>query len=1325
MIKRASTILLTLFLLLSSAQVWAAIICGQTVGGSNFQIKPGTSGNSLEDIQTFGNDVFSANTADYSLSSGLLTIHGDLNKDVLTHTISGLPTSGNNEYTITFNYKSNGSTEFRFKWKEGTNDKYGNSIQAQQGPYSFTAKSTNGMLSYTLEEYGNQKADIEITSITITGCIEQQIVSDNGDDLCAGEDNKFTALGVDGNITWTLDGQPIKGAKIVGNTITFAPTEGGTLKAVAGSTSLTYKFTTRFCCAVNADRADVSIETFTFKNSGDKMEQIDNGIRSNISTGYNMAPSLGGIGEDKYAIIKSTDGTWSNWYNANGATIVYGHTKENSDIDNATLSKFNQANGKNSSYDGFIAVNCNVNTYSKNKDKSTIFEYRTTGICKNTYHDFSAFISNVDAKVGEADINVKFLVTDGAGNKLLDRSTGDVKCGDQSWKEYGGSFETKDNEAIVLTLYNNNDKATPNADGNIVGNDVGVDDIRFSRCVPRINVHFNTELTAFTSDECNNTNKDKTINLYIGHHDYNVAEILDGAYFIVLQNKGTGWERISGMSSGPIAFDKTNAQNMVTATITPNQGKTEYKAIVASSKADVEKVESGNTTNLSTTCAVYNITKPNEIAVLDPACIEPCIDSNKPKMNSYFECPTEAKEIDLTTLIKEINTVDGKSVDLTKISDAGELCWYKQDPEDETKFYEITNTKVPFPSQGKERYSVSFKQKDDATQTYCISDTTQFTVGIKETIEFDVNTTSIMGCIGDLSSDESRTFKIKNLVPTSLTNNDVNYIWSLLNTETNKYETIATATTDSYIVEPGNGKIKVSITPKNSSVQVCPSTETELSYSIADNPKFELDGVSVPCFDKLKDDGIVVSLKELSGSTMLKIKRKATDENNKVSTTVFTSFEEAGSFKVINYNEEAEFAFKDTYFDAQYFSADFDATKIASVQYDIVLGIETTDCKDEISTETFDISSTNNFSLRPSDNVKDINDDKNIAEYHICEGEQVIVTSTYNEQDGGLKPGEIYEWYVKKGNGEFILDTTDPSLKDSQSYTIPEIDETTTIKVVLVADPNFTDAETCGGEAIITIIVDKKPEVTAENIELCADDKSKKMKVTAKGTYSYEWTPNTGLSNAAIQNPGIISLTTSTDYSLKVTSGTCTITIPEIKVTVIPLPEIGNITIDTDEEGKNVLNVEINGTDTYKYSLDDITYSESTPTNLPIGWNKLYVSDSKGCKSSKLFEVEPTPIYPEKYFTPNGDGVNETWDIENINMYPAYIVEIFDRYSKRLFIQRVGSFNTGGNNTVDGDEFTGWDGMYNGHAMPSDDYWYLITVEEIRKQYTGHFTLKR
>ena len=134
---------------------------------------------------------------------------------------------------------------------------------------------------------------------------------------------------------------------------------------------------------------------------------------------------------------------------------------------------------------------------------------------------------------------------------------------------------------------------------------------------------------------------------------------------------------------------------------------------------------------------------------------------------------------------------------------------------------------------------------------------------------------------------------------------------------------------------------------------------------------------------------------------------------------------------------------------------------------------------------------------------------------------------------------------------------------------------------------------------------------------------------------------------------------------------------------------------------------------------------EEIINKVSIGWNLLYLKDGYGCKDTLAFKIDPIEIIPDKYFTPNGDNNHEEWTVKNLNTYDSYIVEIFDRYGKRLFVQRVGSFSSTGKSDVTGDEFKGWDGIYNGHPMPSDDYWYLITVEEIRKQYTGHFTLKR
>ncbi|MBO5799881.1 MAG: T9SS type B sorting domain-containing protein, partial [Paludibacteraceae bacterium] len=61
--------------------------------------------------------------------------------------------------------------------------------------------------------------------------------------------------------------------------------------------------------------------------------------------------------------------------------------------------------------------------------------------------------------------------------------------------------------------------------------------------------------------------------------------------------------------------------------------------------------------------------------------------------------------------------------------------------------------------------------------------------------------------------------------------------------------------------------------------------------------------------------------------------------------------------------------------------------------------------------------------------------------------------------------------------------------------------------------------------------------------------------------------------------------------------------------------------------------------------------------------------------------------------------------------YPDAKIVIYDRFGKKL-IEYKGSD-------------PGWDGVYNGQLMPTTDYWYEITVHEIDKVYTGHFTLLR
>lgn len=91
-----------------------------------------------------------------------------------------------------------------------------------------------------------------------------------------------------------------------------------------------------------------------------------------------------------------------------------------------------------------------------------------------------------------------------------------------------------------------------------------------------------------------------------------------------------------------------------------------------------------------------------------------------------------------------------------------------------------------------------------------------------------------------------------------------------------------------------------------------------------------------------------------------------------------------------------------------------------------------------------------------------------------------------------------------------------------------------------------------------------------------------------------------------------------------------------------------------------------------------------------------------------------TPTYhiivPD-FFTPDGDGTNDIWEISNLDKFEVFTVQIFDRFGKQLY-----QYN---------DPTMSWDGTYNGNEMPSTDYWYIINIEEIDRQYVGHFTLLR
>ncbi|WP_302476785.1 choice-of-anchor L domain-containing protein [Winogradskyella undariae] len=157
-----------------------------------------------------------------------------------------------------------------------------------------------------------------------------------------------------------------------------------------------------------------------------------------------------------------------------------------------------------------------------------------------------------------------------------------------------------------------------------------------------------------------------------------------------------------------------------------------------------------------------------------------------------------------------------------------------------------------------------------------------------------------------------------------------------------------------------------------------------------------------------------------------------------------------------------------------------------------------------------------------------------------------------------------------------------------------------------------------------------------------------------------------------------------------------------------------SITIDLLTQAfadNHVLKATAVGIGVYEFSLDGGPWQDSGIfSNVSSGDHEITARDRNGCglRSSSKFVLD----YP-LYFTPNGDGNHETWNIEGVGSNAK--IYIFDRYGKLL--QQL---------SPDGD---GWDGTYNGKAMATDGYWFTVEYDEPstgeRKEFKAHFTLKR
>ena len=166
-------------------------------------------------------------------------------------------------------------------------------------------------------------------------------------------------------------------------------------------------------------------------------------------------------------------------------------------------------------------------------------------------------------------------------------------------------------------------------------------------------------------------------------------------------------------------------------------------------------------------------------------------------------------------------------------------------------------------------------------------------------------------------------------------------------------------------------------------------------------------------------------------------------------------------------------------------------------------------------------------------------------------------------------------------------------------------------------------------------------------------------------------------------------------------------------VTVLSEPEFEAEVITAPFSENPTIQVTTISSGDFEYQLDDEPWQdESIFNNVSNGEHIVTVRNKNGCmeRSQTLVVIS----YP-KFFTPNNDGSNDTWNINSIADQVNAKIYIFNRYGKLL--KQI---------SPDGE---GWSGIFNGELMPVNDYWfaleYIDTNTGKRKMFKAHFTLKR
>ena len=289
--------------------------------------------------------------------------------------------------------------------------------------------------------------------------------------------------------------------------------------------------------------------------------------------------------------------------------------------------------------------------------------------------------------------------------------------------------------------------------------------------------------------------------------------------------------------------------------------------------------------------------------------------------------------------------------------------------------------------------------------------------------------------------------------------------------------------------------------------------------------------------------------------------------------------------------------------------------------------------------------------------------------------------------------------------------TEDDALSETNEITTSSI-EIDTNQLPFVITGRISENAACLGLIRITLQRIDEPQFLAQQTDfLICENLNDVLTLDAslenpQGSITYAWSTGDTTQSILVTDAGSYSVTATSTQLVNAIEVTCSNTL----IFTVTSSSIAEVTLSQNGfAGNSVVVVSAVGLGDYEYALNDFNYVDENIFDVTSTENTIRVRDKNGCG---IVELEFSSLKIPDFFTPNGDGINDFWQIENIRKTQNDIqyVNIFDRYGKlitQIFPSQIG-----------------WDGTYNGNPLPSQDYWFNIVLLS-GKPLSGHFTLKR